>query len=366
MTPLPHITWQQLATDTITKLTPLLQERGFVLSDEQPHLKGERFLMQALTTVGGSKLILQGVRQADTVPVIIKVSNDTVGIAEIEHERVCRASINQLDFAYDVFAAPQEILHTMADGFVISIQEYIAQEHSFLERPLLEQFDYALRAFTAQEHSRATTGHHVAAIKKTFGLFTPSDYQRLFVSFVTAHQDKEGTLLHSRLTAASTELKAGSQRILQYGGFLTHTDFVPHNFRIRDNKLYLLDFSAIRFGNKHEGWARFLNFMTLHHPELETALLSYLEMNRAAEELESLHLMRLFRLGEIVTYYESTLPRSTGNLLTLNQARIDFWSDVLAAELEHTQISPSIRAKYQVTRDTLRSEGEKARQQGLL
>jgi thiamine kinase-like enzyme len=154
-------------------------------------------------------------------------------------------------------------------------------------------------------------------------------------------------------------------RIDQYGNFLTHTDFVPHNFRIKDGTLYLLDFSSLRFGNKHEGWARFLNFMTLHNRELETLLVSYVKDNRSEEELESLWLMRLFRLGEIITYYVTTLDKSVDNLLTLNQSRVVFWSEVLKAELRNERVAESIVEEYRQQRDQLRTEEEKVRQVGL-
>jgi len=345
--------------DTITNL---LLEQGLTLDSHQPHISGERFLMQAMTTVSGQKFILLGHTTAGE-KVVIKVTKDTAGKQEINHERICRSLINTLNFAYDVFAVPTELLHVKTGEYLINVQLYIPQAVSFLERPLLEQFDFALRAFTAQENSRATTGAHLDLIKKTFGLMETKDYLSTFTSFITGNSaDVTVTPL---LKQAYQTLTTQALRITQYGNFLTHSDFVPHNFRIKDNQLYLLDFSAIRFGNKHESWARFLNFMTLYHPALEQAFLTYFKNNRAPEEYESLHLMRLFRLGEIITYYRQTLHKSTGNLHTLNTARITFWSAVLAAELQNTRVADSIRQAYQTTRDALRTEDEKQRQVDL-
>ncbi len=346
----------QLAT-----ITQLLHDLGYTLEPEQPHISGERFLMQAMTTVAGQKFILIG-RNHEQEQVVIKVTNDPNGKAEINHERQCRNNINQLDFAYDVFAVPEELLHVEKNSYLVNVQRFIPQTCSFLDRPIKEQFDFALRAFSAQEHSRATTGRHVAHITNIFGLMTTNDYLRTFDTFTATATNP--TII-STLTDTKKWLIEKSIRITQYGNFLTHTDFVPHNFRINNAKLYLLDFSAIRFGNKHESWARFLNFMTLYHPALEEAFLDYFKTNRAPEEYESLHLMRLFRLGEIITYYTKILARSTGNLLALNTARVMFWHEVLVAERQHASINPSIRTAYESLRDQLRSDDEKKRQQGL-
>lgn len=345
--------------DTITKI---LQDRGFTLDSHQPHISGERFLMQALTTVAGQKFILLG-HASTGEKVVIKITQDEAGKREINHERICRGLINSLDFAYDVFAVPTEIFHHAVGDYLINVQLFIPQTISFLERPLLEQFDFSLRALTAQENSRATTGSHLVLIKKTFGLMEAKDYLTTFNSFIQANTADTAVLSLLKQTYQTLTTKA--LRITQYGNFLTHSDFVPHNFRIKDNLLYLLDFSAIRFGNKHESWARFLNFMTLHHPALEQALLTYFQENRSAEENESLHLMRLFRLGEIISYYRHTLKNSTGNLHHLNTARITFWSAVLAAELQNSPVPDTVRLAYQTTRDELRSDDEKQRQIGL-
>lgn len=366
MTPITSkIAWDAYIANELTTLSPLLSVYGFTLDLLQPHTIGERFLMQAVTTIGGQKLILRG-KDQNSNPVIIKATRDVVGKNEINHERLCRSLINELNFAYNVFAAPTELLHLEEAGFVINIQEYIEQETTFLERPLAEQFIFALTAFKAQEHSRATTGGHVRHISKTFGYKTSTDYLTLcthFISDISALPVLHPA--HALLKEVSARLQSGQERIAQYSGFLTHTDFVPHNFRIKNDQLYLLDFSAIRFGNKHEGWARFLNFMTLYNPALEQALIDYIETNRAAEERESLQLMRLFRLAELITYYTKTLDRSESELLTLNTARIQFWTDALAAELHNTRVSREIVTAYQTTRDTLRSDEEKRRQQGL-
>jgi len=129
--------------------------------------------------------------------------------------------------------------------------------------------------------------------------------------------------------------------------------------------MYLLDWSSLEFGNKHESWARFLNFMTLYNPALETLLIEYVEHNRAPEERESLQLMRLYRLCELITYYANTLHKSEGDLLKLNQTRVQFWHDVLLVEITNQRVSPSLVTEYTNSRDQLRSQSEKERQVNL-
>ncbi len=358
--------WSEYVASEIPYIATLLLPHNIVLDTNQPHTKGERFLMQALTTIGGEKLILLGNEVKTGIKVVIKATNDLVGKQELTHERHCRTLLHTMNFSYETFNSPKEILFIEKSGYTVYVSEFIVQTSSFLERPLSEQFSYALSALKAQELTRATTASHIAQIKRVFGTRTSNDYLAMFEAFMFTTKTKcTNTKTLTTLEEAYTKLQVGKTRIEQYGGFLTHTDFVPHNFRIKNETLYLLDFSSLRFGNKHESWARFLNFMTLYNTELETLLITYVEQNRSAEERESLKLMRLFRLGEIIAYYANTLEKSTGDLLVLNQTRIEFWTEVLAAELKDTRVDEGVRSEYQEKRNTLRSASEKLRQVGL-
>lgn len=359
-----QIAWQAYLAAELPKITAILKRHDYTLAPDQPHLKGERFLMQAMTTTSGKKLILIGTK--DQKQVVIKVTRDKSGKKELEHERLCRQAIHEIDFAYDTFRSPTEVAYFSEGGFLFSIQEFITQTTTFLERPLEERFDLSLHAFLIQERARATTSGHFRRTARLFGNRTSKEYLTLFSSFEQFLQNENASpLIFSRISQAKIRLEKQPEHIDQYCGFLTHTDLVPHNFRVKDNALYLLDFSSFRFGNKHESWARFLNFMTLYDPALETALIKYLVNNRAPEEKISLQLMRLFKLGEIISYYTKVTKNSTGELAELNRARIDFWSEVLAAELTDTRVSREIVAAYQATRDRLRSQDEKERQVGL-
>lgn len=358
--------WNTYKERELTLLTPILHTHGYSLDSIQPHTTGERFLMQAVTTTSGRKLILLGTGMGGK-RVVIKATRDGAGIRELAHEELCRNVLGTIDFAKDIFRTPQCIEHINAGGFVIIVTEFITQEKTFLERPTAEQFDIALSAFKGQEGAHATTFKHRTLIKDTFGIREGEQYLTNFDSFqkncVSAlPHDHE---LHTLLTTAYRELLDHKETIEQYCGFLTHTDFVPHNIRIHDGTLFLLDHSSLTFGNKYEGWARFLNFMTLYNPPLERAFVKYVKDNRTPEESQSLRLMRIYRLGEIIWYYVHTLALCTGNLLTLNTERVHFWSTVLAHILKDEAIPADEIQNYKTRRDALRSKDEKERQQGL-
>ncbi len=348
----PKQTWEEYRAEELAAIAPLLERLGFTLDERQKHLGGERYLMRAVTTTSGQKLILTGRRASDGMRVVIKATRDTAGAAELQHERVCRRILQEINFAYDTFHSPEEILFTVQDGFTISVQAFVEQERPFLERPLKEQFAFALRAFKAQESAHASTYNHLRLVQKTFDTKDAAGYLRMFTSFGASAE-------------AGQFLETHKETIEQYCGFLTHTDFVPHNFRIAGDTMYLLDHSSLRFGNKYEGWARFLNFMALYNPALEAALVQYVADNRTPEESLSLRLMRVYRLGEIIWYYKNTLLKSSGNLLQLNQARVDFWSQVLDSQLSARLLADEVRASYIKTRDALRSDDEKERQVDL-
>lgn len=358
--------WDAYCEGELKLLHPLLKKHGFSLCEKQPHIQGERYLQQAITTTSGRKLILYG-KGEDERKVVIKATRDLAGQTELRHERKCRQVLAKINFAGEVFHTPPEIAWISENGFLISIQAFIPQERTFLERPIEEQFSLALTAFKAQESAHATTYRHRRLIRgiyefrdATTYLHNFSDFQKNIKKLLPDHRQ-----LHDLIVTARSVLKDHAYTIEQYGGFLTHTDFVPHNLRIKDNTIYLLDHSSLTFGNKYEGWARFLNFMTLYHPPLVTALIHYVRDNRSPEESEALHLMRLYRLGELIYYYAKTLPSSVGDLRTLNTARIDFWSTVLSHELRRETVPKLTIEQYQNKRDALRSEDEKERQRGL-
>jgi hypothetical protein len=336
----------------LADVTPLLKELGYALEEKQPHIGGERHLTGPIGS--GHKLLLLGT-DAGGKRVVIKISNDPTAVAEMQHERVCRDLLERINFAAQVFNSPREILFAKCQGYTILITEFVGQEKSFLERPVEEQFALALGAFKAQEGAHAATYSHARAIKNTFGEMRSGDYLAKLTGYAQ----------QTRLPEALEFVQKHRQTLEQYCGFLTHWDFTPQNIRVHGGDIYLLDHSSLRFGNKYEGWARFINFMELYNPPLAKALVQYVKDNRAPEESLSLKVMRVYRLAELVCYYHGWLPRTQGDLHQLAQVRIDFWEKVLGLVLEDKEVPPEIVEGYKKTRDSLRSEEEKERQQGL-
>lgn len=361
------ISWEEYCAREIALLQPILASFGFSIDATQPHISGERFLMHAVTTTSGKKIILLGT-SSDGTKVVIKAAKDAAGKKELTHERNCRDILKKLDFAGEVFHTPKEVAYIQQSGYIITVQRFIDQPCSFLERPLEEQFTLALKAFKGQESAHATTFKHRKLIGKIFGIRNKDVYLNTFSMFEKSITEANLAVpdINTVLSEAKVSLTQNQEIIEQYSGFLTHTDFVPHNIRISaDNTIYLLDHSSLTFGNKYEGWARFINFMTLYNPPLQQALETYVHDNRAPEEAVSLRMMRIYRLGEILYYYMRTLPKSDGDLLRLNTARIHFWKEVLSCVLTKKEVPQHIITAYTTVRDTLRTEDEKKRQQGL-
>ncbi|PIR85300.1 hypothetical protein COU15_01415 [Candidatus Kaiserbacteria bacterium CG10_big_fil_rev_8_21_14_0_10_45_20] len=356
--------WNDYVQSEIDAVQPLLETAGYTLDDEQPHVMGERYVIRAVTTASGDKVVLLGTDSATGERVVIKVSADEEGKKELEHERRSKELLLKLHFAYDVFVTPRELFFRQFGKRLVAVYEYIEQEKQFVDRPTSEQFTYALCAFKAQEGAHATTHRHTKLIRNVFETRNASGYLAEYKQFkeTIVTFDLQAEPLLEEVYALLLDKR---EIIDRYGSFLTHTDFVPHNFRIKDGVIYLLDYSSLRFGNKYEGWARFMNFMTLYNPELEQALTQYVADNRSSGEQCSLKLMRLYRLSEIVAFYVGTLEKASGSLKDLNTARVYFWLDVLRAVLDDTPLSDKVRERYIELRDSLRSEDEKKRQQGL-
>ncbi len=359
--------WDNYCEKEFSSAVPLLENLGYILENEQPHIKGERYLMNALTSKSGKKLILLGKRKKDNQRVVIKITSDKGGAEELRHERDCRETLQKINFAYEVFHSPKELLFSEISGYTISIQEFIDQEKPFLKRPLKEQFSLALKAFKAQESAHATTYENRKKIAENFGLIDSIGYLETFDEFREnlINTNKGNLELLLLIEKARKIIRDNLETIEQYCGFLTHIDFVPHNIRVKNNTIYLLDYSSLRFGNKYEDWARFLNFMVLYNKPLEEALLKYIADNRTEEESLSLKMMRIYRLSEIIWYYTKTLSKSAGNLLILNQKRVDFWTKVLQSIINDKPLDEKIIEEYKQSRDSLRDEEEKLRQIGL-
>jgi len=353
--------WEEYCKSELAVVSPMLSELGFELEKEQPHISGERYLMS------GRKLVLMGVRKSDGKRVVVKVSNDLDGKKEIKEEHERRDALNKLKFSYHKFLLPEEILFKEVGGFLFSVVLYIEQGESFMSLDLKDQFFIALGAFKIQEGVHATAHSHTKTISKIFGVTDDEYYIDKFSSFVKSCKDNypDNAVLHKVLEDAEKFLISNKETVDRYSGFLTHTDFVPHNFRIVGDDLYLLDYSSMHFGNKYESWARFLNYMTIYNRDLELLLDEYVHKNRSEGEYLSFRLMRVYKLGFLLQYYASTLSKTSGSLNTLNKKRIAFWSGVLRSIIDGNAVSEDLVDDYKISRDSLRSEEERQRQEEL-
>lgn len=361
--------WGDYVTLERARVTPLLAAQGITLDVEQPQTIGERYLTRPIGS--GRKVVFFGY-QKNGMRVVVKASSELQGKDELLHEKRVHEMLTRIRFAYSTFALP-EILH-FDEGKGLLITEYIEQEKSFLDRPLDEQFTIALDAFKAQEHAHATTAEHWTTLERLMVSHAhdmkPGEYREIstyamdLLGLLT-----QGTAIYERLDALTDRtiaaVDANETALERYDNFLTHWDFTPQNFRIKDGMLYLLDLTSVRFGNKYESWARFINFMTLYNPELAETLVEYIRLNRTAEEVQVLRIMRAYRLIELIRYYATWLGKTEGATRTLAEARIAFWTEVLEAVLDGREVPAATIEAYKAKRDALRTADEKRRQQGL-
>jgi hypothetical protein len=105
--------------------------------------------------------------------------------------------------------------------------------------------------------------------------------------------------------------------------------------------------------------------MMLYNPALEQALLQYVRDNRSEEEYLSLRLMRVYKLGFLLSFYAGQLGKASSDVEALAKERIAFWTKALVAVIEDEPLAPRVISDYQTTRDVLRSTEEKERQREL-
>lgn len=356
--------WQTYLNLEITYFEPKISNLGFSLLDNQVHTKGERSAFRA------QKIILLGKRTLDNKKVVIKISREEVGINEILYERKCKAALQQMNFNYQNFSEPAELFFSHKKKELILITEFIEEEKKYLDRGLEEQFEIALEAFKILEGVHVVVKAHKKFVRNYFEIKYFEIYKAHLSGFkniiLTNFPD-----LQNLLEKAEKIFLENEYRVTQYCGFLTHFDFVPHNFRIKtkngENKIYLLDHSSLSIGNKHEGWARFINFMSLYNHDLEIAILKYFELNRSKEEFESLFLMRVFRLFDLIHHHTKIFRDSQerSELAELSKNRVYFWAELLKVVLEQKFLDKEIIEDYKNMRDNLRTEEEKERQKVL-
>ncbi|MBP6858750.1 MAG: hypothetical protein KBC33_02880 [Candidatus Pacebacteria bacterium] len=355
---LPEAQWKEYVAAQLATIAALVKPLGFELDPQQIHISGERYLMTR------NKLVLSATRISDGKAVIVKASNHPDGQKEISTEKIARYTLMSIEFASEYILFPAEIYFGTKGGYMLWIAEYIPQEKVFVAHSIEEQFFLVLRAFEAQESFHATTFEHLKTIQKNLAIFGPDKYPESFKAFPV----KVGTALTEigadpqPLADALKLLQSNAATLNKYANYLTHTDFVPHNFRVRNHALYMLDCSAVHFGNKYEGWARLLNYMLIHNPKLEQMLSAYIRANRGEDEYLDLRLMRIYKIGYLLDYYARSLEKTSGDLRELTKLRLSFWLDMLRAIVSDTPPDPKISETYRAGRDGLRSQEEKERQ----
>ena len=353
--------WQSFTAHEITALTPILERMGITLDTDQPHISGERFLMS------GKKVVLIGTKNDTGETVIIKSSTDPVSKKELQHERTTRDTLHAINFAYTPLLTPKEIWSEHEGERLTIVTQYIAQPIPFLSLPLSKQFDLLLGAFTMLEGVHATTASHGTSVLQ-FGNKVAADYITLAKTFFN---DSHATIAscsesYSKiLQTALHQIETNQVSIERYCRFLTHDDFALHNFRFTSDAIYLIDQASLTFGNKHESWARLLNYMVLYNQPLEQAFATYIQTNLSIEEQASIKLMRMYKLIELLAYHALAATESTGDVQTLSFARITFWIEVLKSVSADTKVAVSTIDSYKQTRDSLRTAAEIERQKVL-
>ncbi|MFA6503282.1 MAG: hypothetical protein WCT45_03455 [Candidatus Paceibacterota bacterium] len=350
--------WDAYQKRELATFEPLFARLNIVLDEKQLHTGGERYLMS------GKKLVLTGTRKSDGERVVVKVSSDASGRTEIRREKEAHDLLRSLAFANDTLLSPEELHFEDTKHGTLLVTAFIEQPNVFFARPLQEQFFLALRALEAQEGFHATTYEHEQRIKKTFPVLRSDEYLKELEGFIQEIEvlRSDDTQLRTLLKRARVFLTEHSDTIDRYSPYLTHTDLAPHNMRVSDRGIFLLDYAAFHFGNKYEGWARFLNYMLIHNPELENLLAEHVRTTRGPDEYLSLRLMRVYKTAFLLEYYAKSLAHTTGDLRTLTEARIAFWTGVLSALLDGTPIAREVVASYASTRNALRTKEETARQ----
>ena len=349
--------WQDGAREETDKISKILYDLGFSLDEVQPHISGERFLMTK------NKLVLVGKRNSDNSRVIIKSSDNPDGQREITNEKKARDILQTLSFTQETILFPKEIFFDKKDDYLFWMSEFIEQKKVFVEYSLEEQFFLILKALESQEAFHATTFEHLKSISSVFPTFYGREYFKEFEIFKESFaQNYPNPKIQKTLESALQIIKEHKKEIDTFCGYLAHTDFVPHNFRIKNRDIYMLDCSAVQFGNKYEGWARFLNYMVIHNPPLEKILVQYIKENRDSADYINLRLMRIYKIGFLLQYYSLSINKTSGNLKKLTEERINFWHQVLKSIVDNNQTDPKLIEDYKKERDQLRSVEEKERQ----
>lgn len=351
------LNYREKIESELKNISPVLADLGFELEKKQPHIGGERIILSQ------KKLVLLCAEKSTGNRAVAKCSRFKEGTDEIKRENEARGHLAQAKFALNELVLPKEIFFGEKNGYLIFITKYINQEKIFVAHSLQEQFFMALCALERQESFHATTYEHLNIVKNIFDIITPQNYSEKFDYFMkNIKKNCENPQISSLLEKTKKFFDENLKIIGAYSYYLIHEDFVPHNFRINNSQIHTLDCASLHYGNKYESWARFLNYMTIHNPELENKLTQYIKNSRGENEYLSLRLIRIFKITQLINYHSSLFDKISGNFLALTKIRLDFWLKVLSGFLEDKKISAEEHAIYIQKRNALRSKEEKERQ----
>jgi len=333
----------------LKQISRLLVNLGYILDKEQPHISGERFLASP------DKLVLVGKSTKRNLRVIIKMSRLVRAKDEIRQEKKIRDLLSSSALFKKAILLPKEVYFGRRGPYQIFATEFVEQERVFITYPLKKQISIILKSFQKREKLKVNN--------KFFPSLEASDYLENFKksqNSVLVHYDSP--TVEGIMNDGLKLLQENEAVIERYGGYLVHSDFAPHNFRVSGNSLYTLDCSAFQRGNKYEEMARFLNYMVIHNPALESKLKQYILNERGGEEYLDLKLMRIYKIGYLLEFYTRSLSKASLDLHALTSCRIEFWEEVMRSVIQDRPVDEKIRKSYVENRDNLRSAEEKSRQ----
>lgn len=282
---------------------------------------------------------------------------------EIKQEKKVRDIISSFKPFKKAILLPKEIYFGEKGNHQIFVTEFIPQERVFISLPLRKQFTTIVKTFTKREVLNGKTFDVVRTKFKSFPFLKARDYLKNFKEFQSSILKNYRTPVIEEATREGHKLLKNNKSIIEdHCDHLVHTDFAPHNFRVRGGKLYTLDCSAFLFGHKYEELARLLNYMVIHNSALEKKLNKYIFEKRGREEFLSLKLMRIYKIHHLLKFYSDALSKTKHDLLALTTHRVEFWKDVLRCVMQDRQIDGKILKVYLKNRDHLRSAEEKKRQ----
>ncbi len=349
--------WENWKEQEFLVIKQILKTKEIILDENQNHISGERFLMS------GKKLVLQGLHSPTAKKVIVKYSSDPESTEEIVDERRRKKNLEEIHFGYKSIYFPVEIFYEETKIYTILITEYIEQPEVIIKLPIQEQFFLSLKALEAFEGVHSVVTSHSKALSQLQEPFSAKKYLSEFMKMFQETQVNIPDLIEtlSALQSAKKFLEENKPLIDKYCDFLTHNDFVPHNMRIMNNDIVVLDHSSLIVGNKYESWARYLNFMVLYSPELENLLSSHVKKNRNDDEYLMLRVMRAYKISFLINFYSKAINKTEGGLHIITSNRLTMWTKNLLSILEDTKIPEQLTLEHHKILNEHRSVEEKKR-----